>query len=147
MATNQKYIMLADDDADDRMLFEEALREICSDSKLITTIDGIDLLNILNETVPPVPDVIFLDINMPRLNGMECLGKIRGDLKLKSIPVIVYSTSNNQENIDLAYIAGANYYARKPSSFGELKSVIQRAFKILAQPFPSSVAKKDFMIN
>ena len=68
-----KTIFLADDDADDCMLFEDALREVSTSTELTTANDGVELINLMETTVPPPPDVIFLDLNMPRKNGFECL--------------------------------------------------------------------------
>ena len=125
-----KNIFLADDDADDCLLFEDALREVASDTTLRTALDGMELMDILDETVPPPPDMIFLDLNMPRKNGFECLHAIRTDQKLKAIPVIIFSTSAQPEFIERVYQSGANRYIRKPSSFAELRSAISQMLAI-----------------
>jgi len=125
-----KTIFLADDDADDCLLFEDALREVASDTTLTTALDGMELMDILDERVPPPPDMIFLDLNMPRKNGFECLTEIRTDQKLKKIPVIIFSTSAQPEFIEKVYQSGANRYIRKPSSFEELRKAIKEMLAI-----------------
>ena len=124
MNTIQKSVFLADDDADDCVLFEDALREVCNETMLTTANDGRELMAILTEKVPPPPDVIFLDLNMPLKNGFECLTEIRATSKLKAIPVIIFSTSAEQEYVDRVYEQGADYYMCKPESYSVLKSAL-----------------------
>lgn len=120
-----KIILLADDDEDDCLLFEEALREVSQNIQLTTAKDGGHLMRILEQTVPPAPDVIFLDLNMPSKNGFECLDEIKVTPKLKNIPVVIFSTSANPETIDKVYEKGANFYICKPGTFFLLKKAIQ----------------------
>jgi CheY-like chemotaxis protein len=142
-----KYIFLADDDADDRLLFEDALRELNSKTRLTIAQDGVELLDILNETVPPPPDVIFLDLNMPRKNGFECLEEIKQKHKLKDIPVVILSTSSQESTIDQVYEQGAHYYIRKPNSYKKLKALIEQVLsidwtKVITQP-----PKEEFLLS
>ena len=121
----RKYIFLVDDDEDDCLLFEDALREVCDTTELRTANDGVELMDILENKMPPTPDVIFLDLNMPKKNGMECLTEIRNDRKFKDIPVVIFSTSGEEETINRLYDQGANFYIKKPGSFPKLKQAIQ----------------------
>jgi CheY-like chemotaxis protein len=121
---------LADDDDDDRLLFEDALRELSRDTSLTMATDGVDLMEKLQETVPPPPSVIFLDINMPRKNGFECLAEMKQIEKFRAIPVVIFSTSNEDSTIDRTYRQGANFYIHKPRSFEKLKSAIQQIITI-----------------
>jgi len=127
---SKKSIFLADDDSDDCILFEDALREICRHTKLTTANDGEALMLILEETVPPPPDVIFIDLNMPRKNGFKCLEEIKQTQKLKNIPIVIFSTSSQQEAINKVYEQGAHYYICKPHSFLNLKNVIRQVLSI-----------------
>lgn len=122
-----KNIFLSDDDADDCMLFAEALQEIYKESEAKLTIvnDGMALMQVLDETVPPPPEMIFLDINMPKKNGVECLQEIRKTPKLAGIPIIIFSTSSNKDIVDKTYQYGANYYICKPQSYLLLKKTIE----------------------
>ena len=122
-----KYIYLADDDADDREFFEEALKEVSIATELTTTIDGVELMTTLEKAVigPPPPHVIFLDLNMPRKNGFECLEEIREHPKLKNIPIVIFSTTANENSIQKTYLLGANCYIRKPHSHQLLKKAIE----------------------
>ena len=86
MSGNERYIFLADDDVDDCSLFEDALREVSKETKLTTANDGKELMTKLEDIIPPPPDVIFLDLNMPLMNGYECLAEIRATQKYKNIP-------------------------------------------------------------
>jgi len=125
-----KSIFLADDDADDCMLFEDALREVSNSTELVTANDGVELINLMETTVPPPPDVIFLDLNMPRKNGFECLEQIRKTKAWESIPVVIFSTTGQEEMVRKVYQGGANFFIRKPGSFPKLKQAIKQVLDI-----------------
>lgn len=126
-----KLIYLADDDEEDRSLFAEALHEIDTSVELIEAEDGEKLIHRLCVLESSLPDVIILDINMPKLNGFECLEIIRGhDSDLKYTNVIMFSTSNNPAAIAKSKKLGATFYAVKPASFKDLKSLINDILKV-----------------
>lgn len=122
-----KNIFLADDDADDRMFFEDALKQLPIPTQLTLSNDGLELMSNL-ETV--VPDVIFLDLNMPRKNGFQCLEEIRNTPKLKDIPIVIFSTTANEDAVNRTYQLGANYYICKPRSFELLVKAIKTVLTI-----------------
>ena len=93
-------VFLADDDADDRFLFEEALMKVRSNIELIAMNNGEQLMNRLEDKKSHYPNLIFLDLNMPLKNGIECLEEIKNDDKLKYIPVVIFSTSKQKETIN-----------------------------------------------
>lgn len=119
-----RNIFLSDDDKDDCSMFSEALEELAADTRLTIASDGAKLMKALEENVPPPPEFIFLDLNMPRKNGFECLQEIRKSPKLKDIPVIIFSTSSNRDVVDRSFQEGANLYITKPSSFTLLKKTL-----------------------
>ncbi len=123
-------VYLADDDEDDCMLFQEALGEVNSKIDLTVSRDGEELMKTFEEKVPPPPQVLFLDLNMPRKSGLECLKEMKQNEKLKNIPVVVFSTSADAEYIEKTFHGGANYYARKPGTFILLKKLIERVMSI-----------------
>lgn len=123
--TQTKKIFLAEDDVDDRVFFEDALKGLNLQTELVISGDGEELMKALEETVPPKPYVIFLDLNMPRKNGFECLREIRESNKLKDIPVVVLSTSDHENIVESTYAMGANLYLRKPTSYLLLKKAIE----------------------
>jgi CheY-like chemotaxis protein len=125
-----KSIFLADDDADDCMLFEDALREVSTSAELLTASDGVELINLMETSVPPPPDVIFLDLNMPRKNGFECLEQIRKTKEWETIPVVIFSTSGQEEMVRKVHQQGANFFIRKPGSFPKLKQAIKQVLDI-----------------
>ncbi len=121
-----KIIFLAEDDADDRMFFEDALKEVAITTQLTLSINGLELMSNLDIlTAHPPPDVVFLDLNMPFKNGLECLKEIRETPKLKEIPVVIFSTTKSDDVIDRTYNQGANYYICKPHSFPLLVKAIE----------------------
>ena len=120
-----KFIALAEDDCDDQLLFAEALKQICKQSTLHAVSTGMELIELLNTTRTSLPDVIVLDVNMPGMNGIECLKIIRKTDSLAQLPVVIMSTSGNAETIHDAFLHGANSYAVKPGKFSELKAVIE----------------------
>jgi response regulator RpfG family c-di-GMP phosphodiesterase len=106
-------ILLADDDKDDRLFFAEALKQIPIPTRLKMVEDGEKLIDFLSNNKEQLPDIIFLDLNMPRKNGNECLCDIKRDKKLSRIPVIIYSTSLHEDVADVLYKNGAHYYLKK----------------------------------
>jgi CheY-like chemotaxis protein len=138
---------LADDDDDDRLLFEDALRELSTETSLTVATDGVDLMEKLEETVPPPPSVIFLDINMPRKNGFECLTEMKQIEKFRDIPVVIFSTSNEDSTIDRTYRQGANFYIHKPRSFEKLKSAIQQVMAIDWSRQPLQRSKEKYVLH
>lgn len=125
-------IMMADDDPDDRSMTKEALEENFLLNELRFTEDGAELMDYLkrrgkysNPESSPRPGVILLDLNMPKKDGRECLKEIKSDDDLKSIPVIVLTTSKAEEDILRTYDLGVNSFVTKPVTFVELVEVMK----------------------
>ncbi len=119
-------LLLADDDEADRMLFKEAFEELTTKTVISTVNNGEQLMDYLNKKEGPVPHLIFLDLNMPRKNGMECLKEIRGNEAFKKISIAIYSTSASENDIKETFLNGANVYIKKPSDFNTLKEILAK---------------------
>ncbi len=129
----QLNILLADDDADDCNFFKEALEELQLSVNLTTVHGGDELMKLLTNETNELPHVLFLDINMPRKNGFECLSEIKQNEKLKDLPVVIFSTSSSQDNINRVFKIGAHIYIRKPGDFSQLMQVIHHALPIASE--------------
>lgn len=125
MKFKEKHILLADDDEDDRMFFSDVLKEISSAIKLTTAHDGGHLMQVLKK-LTSLPDVLFLDLNMPIKNGYECLNEIRQCPLLRKLPVVVLSTSNDNVSVEKVFEGGADLYVCKPSAESMLYKIVQR---------------------
>ncbi len=126
-------ILLAEDDTDDRFFFNKALKEIPIATQLTTVNDGEELMEHLLSNSGNLPDLLFLDLSMPRKTGFECLIEIKADSTLEGIPVVVFSTSftkdsgYEQEMINRLYLIGAVNFIRKATDFSQIKQIIQNA--------------------
>jgi len=146
-------ILLADDDVDDRLFFDKGLKEIPIPNRLTTVNDGEQLMDYLIKNSDHLPDVLFLDLNMPRKTGFECLIEIKENKKLKDLPVIMLSTSfprdinYEQGIIDLLYQTGAQDYIRKPSQFSQFKTIIQQSLTLIAQAMIEQPTRDNFVIT
>jgi CheY-like chemotaxis protein len=89
-----RRLLIADDDEDDRLLFCEAVKEIEPSAECFTAINGEDALEKLRSGLQQLPDYIFLDLNMPRMNGFRCFEELKQDDKLKDMPVVIFSTTH-----------------------------------------------------
>lgn len=132
-------ILLADDDRDDRAFFEKALLEISIATHLTTVNDGEQLMEYLTENKDQLPDILFLDLSMPRKTGYECLAEITGDKNFTGLYIVMLTTSFTR-GIDFEYNLvntllkmGAQDYIRKPGSFEELKKVIKDILTIFIE--------------
>jgi len=138
------HILFSDDDTDDALLFTQAADLLRSPILLSFAEDGEQLMKYLAKE--NLPDMIFLDLNMPVKNGMECLQEIRSNKSLDWLPVIVYTTSDNAEDVDKCYELGANLYVVKPTSF---ESIIKTLKKILTINFKDETlrSRKKFLLE
>jgi len=149
MTTNQKplRILLADDDEDDRMFFSEAISELKMTNELTLFEDGKDLMNYLVNPESELPHILFLDLNMPYKNGLECLKEIRADHRFKEVSIAIYSTSSSESDIEDTFIEGANIYIKKPNDFSELKRVIKEVLQLNWQFHTSALNKDTFFFS
>ena len=116
-------ILLVDDDEDDKLLFFDALAEIDGRIQCEYFNHGEQALKWLS-AIKDLPNYIFLDLNMPRMNGIEILKAVKSDLRTADIPVIIYSTSHNQQHREEAKRLGASWYIVKPYRLEDLKKEI-----------------------
>ena len=121
-------VLIVDDDADDRKLFIEAVKEVNRHIECITAGDGQQALEALR-TSSKLPDFIFLDLRMPRYNGKRCLQEIKKDERLKHIPIIIYSTSREVEESQELKAMGAVYFISKPSNPEEIYYLVSFALE------------------
>ena len=124
-----RKILLIDDDVDDRKYFLEAVNEIDSDIECVTAKDGEQALECLNNADISLPDYIFLDLRMPKINGRQCLVQIKSDEKLKHIPVIVYTTSREVQESEELQRLGAVRFISKPTDTEEIYYVISQVLE------------------
>ena len=147
MRPTSLHIMLADDDEDDRLFFREAFEEVKINYEFSTFNDGEQLMDYLNEASNPLPDIIFLDLNMPRKSGIECLREIRNDDRLKKISVAIYSTSSSEQDIEDTFVSGANVYIKKPNDFNMLKKILSDVVHINWQYITDGLNKDSFILS
>ena len=114
-----------EDDADDIALFRQALGEADFDSVLHVARDGEEAMAFLHGA-DPVPDLIILDLNLPRMNGHEVLRRVKRDPQLRRLPVVVLTTSNSEKDVNDAYAEYVNVYIQKPPEFERLVEVVRQ---------------------
>ena len=146
MNSKKLHIILADDDIDDCHFFKTALETLPLATSLTIVNDGEELISYLLNNVDKLPHVLFLDINMPRKNGFECLYEIKHHDKLKDLPVVMFSTSNAQDQINILFKTGADLYIRKPGNFTQLVQVIHHALPMAAENIFSN-GKLKYILN
>ena len=147
MHTDYIHIILADDDEDDRLFFTDAFSELKINTKVQTYNDGVELMNYLNSDDAVLPQVLFLDLNMPKKNGIECLHEIKSNKKFDDIAIAIYSTLSSEEHIEETFVSGANIYIKKPNDFDTLKKVLSDVVAINWQYHTSGLNKDNFLLR
>ncbi len=104
-------------------------------------------MDYLNHPESILPNVLFLDLNMPKKNGLECLGEIKRDAKFNDIAIAIFSTSSSEEHIEETFVQGANIYIKKPSDFNTLKKVLSDVVTINWQYHTSGLNKDNFLLR
>jgi CheY-like chemotaxis protein len=144
---NKLNIFLAEDDIEDCNLFKEALEELPVFAQLTTFHNGEQLMKWLTKKQNKLPDVLFLDLNMPRKNGFASLGAIKRNNKLDRLPVIILSSAPEEYKVKQVFRDAAHYYVRKPTEFSELKNVIYKALTLIVQENNPLPGKENFILK
>ena len=143
---NTINILLADDDEDDRNFFGKALEKLSMRTKFITVADGEELMYYLTQGKEKAPDILFLDINMPRKNGYECLLEIKSNKDIKDFPVIMYTTSLRDKLADILFQNGAHYYLRK-GDVKDLEKSLQLILTMFEEKQFERPSREHFFLN
>jgi CheY-like chemotaxis protein len=138
MQKNALHILLADDDEDDRLFFKDAFEEVKVQTKVEFVFDGLQLMEHLMNPDTKLPDILFLDLNMPKKTGKE---------HLKDIIIAIYSTSSSDEDIEDTFIEGANIYIKKPSDFNALKKIINEVITLNWHYHTSGLNRDNFLLS
>lgn len=141
------HILLADDDEDDRLFFIDAFEEIKIKTKVETVNDGVELMNYLTRSDIILPHILFLDLNMPRKGGIDCLLELKRIDLVKNIAVVIYSTSASEEDIEETFVLGANVYLKKPSDFSTLKKTLEAVITTNWQYHTSGLNRDNFILS
>lgn len=137
------HILMADDDKDDFYIFKEAAKSISDTLKISYAGNWIELSRFMLKILP---DVIFLDLNMPVKNGLECLHLLREDKKYDDIPIIIYSASVSKTDIDQAYKNRANHFIIKPNSIEDIADMIKKLCATDRKTLLSVPPREEFVI-
>ena len=147
MKNEYMHILLADDDEDDRLFFVDAFKELKINTKVEVFTDGVELMNHLNKEGVILPHILFLDLNMPKKNGLDCLDEIKSNEKFNEIAIAIYSTSSSEEHIEETFVKGANIYIKKPNDFNTLKKILSEVVAINWQYHTSNLNKDNFLMR
>lgn len=127
--------LLIDDDEDDRDIFELAIQSANEAFKCLTAPGGNDAFDLLNSSAVSAPDFIFIDLNMPYMSGKECLNLLKKDARFANIPVVIYTTSSYDKDINEVQQLGAMHFLVKPSSVRELTYTLSEILKKSPLPY------------
>ena len=147
MENKPLHILLAEDDAADRFLFTEAFAELKIKTLVSTVNNGMQLMEWLYTKSTRLPDILFIDLNMPGKNGLECLKEIRSNKELKDISIAIYSTSDHEKDVEATFLNGANIYITKPNDFNTLKQILEKAVITAYQYKDLTMNRENFLLR
>jgi len=133
-----KHCLIIDDDTDDQEIFLMCLRKVSEHIDGKTASSGVDAIKMLNSDNAYTPDYIFLDVNMPKMNGIDCLRQLRKIDRLKNTKIFMYSTTSESDVVKQSKGLGANDFIRKPSKTKELKEKLSAIFNIVSKIDPTN---------
>ena len=147
MQNELMHILLADDDEDDRLFFKEAFEKIKIKTRVDMVNDGVELMDYLTRHGNILPHILFLDLNMPRKSGIDCLLELKRIDHIKNIPIVIYSTSASENDIEETFVKGANVYLKKPSDFSTLKKTLEVVIATNWQYHTSGLNRDNFLLS
>lgn len=137
------HILMADDDKDDFFILQEAAEKAGEPLQVSYAANWLELWRFILKTIP---DVLFLDINMPVKDGIECLQLLRNERKYDKVPILIYSTSVNKADIDKAYQHGANYFIVKPNAIDDITNIIKKLISMGKEALLAVPPREEFVI-
>ncbi len=140
-------ILLVDDNESENLIFGEALRELPSKTTLNFLTEPNELMNYFENPNKKKPDIIFLDISMPKKTGIECLQEIKAIKKLKQIPVVMFSTSLNQVDVENSFAFGAHLYVEKPKGYNNLIKLLNHLVSVDWKYLKVVMKKENFVLK
>ena len=148
MANTQiMQVLLADDDKDDCDDFIEAFESLKIKALVQTVQDGEALMKYLNNPSNTLPHILFLDINMPKKSGLQCLIEIKKIERLTNLTIVIYSTSSSEEDIEATFLNGANIYLKKPTNLAGLKKTLSHILTLNWQYHTSGLNRSNFLLK
>jgi CheY-like chemotaxis protein len=147
MTEKNIHILLVDDNLNEHFFFKHALAQVARPVRFDALEGGVELVEHFKDEQNPLPDILFLDINMPLKNGKECLSLLRADERFDIVPIVMYSTSDAQRDIDETYALGADLYVRKPNGMDALRSMISSVIFIYDKNELKRSAKENFLLT
>lgn len=140
-------ILLAEDDYADRLIFEDVLEELPVNTDLKIVGNGDELLNWLHASEEKLPDILFLDLQMPRKNGLAALAKIKRNPRFENLPVFIITSLKNKDIIKRAFMDAAHHYLYKPGRFEEFKSLVYKSLKLVSDNKLSMPGRENFILT
>lgn len=140
-------VLLADDDKDDCADFIEAFESLKIKTVVTTVKNGIDLMKYLTDPSVQIPHLLFLDLNMPKKSGLDCLAEIKQIEKLKDMTVVIYSTSSAEKDMEDTFLKGANVYLKKPAHLTVLKKTLTHILTINWQYHTAALNRDNFLLR
>lgn len=134
---------MADDDQNELHILQQASLKACESLEISYVANWLELWRFIIKTLP---DVLFLDLNMPVKDGIECLQLLRENRKYDKVPIIIYSHSVNKNDIDKAYRSGANYFAIKPKAIEDIAGMIKKICSMGKEVLQSIPPREEFVI-
>lgn len=140
-------ILLAEDDPGDRLIFEEALGDLSISYALTSVNNGQELMEYLDNKKKKVPDVLFLDLNMPRKNGLAALNDIKSNPRLEKLPIIIFTSLIEEHIIRQTFQDAAHYFIIKPKQFSNYKILLHKMLLMISEQRMNFPRKSAFLIN
>lgn len=140
-------VLLADDDKDDRNDFIEAFESLKISTTVETLKNGVELMKYLNNPSTKLPHLLFLDLNMPKKSGLDCLLEIKQIERLKHLTIVIYSTSCSEKDIEDTFLHGANIYIKKPAHLTVLKKTLLHVLTLNWQYYTSGMNRDNFLFH
>lgn len=142
--SEQNNVLIAEDDQDDFEMFSMAIQDLSISVIIRRAENGEILMQLLDASLP---DILFLDIALPRKDGKQCLREIRSNNKYDLLPIIMYTSFHDPKSIEFSFREGANIFIIKPSSYKELKEILRNIFAIEWKKSMYYPALPDFVVN
>ena len=140
-------VLLADDDQDDRTDFKEAFTTLKMQTVVETVKNGDELMKYLEDSANTIPHLLFLDLNMPKKSGLECLREIKQIDNLKNLTIVIYSTSSSEKDVEETFLSGANIYLKKPAHLTVLKKALAHILTINWLYHTSDLSRDNFILQ